>query len=103
MKKIIFYLAFFLGGYENLLGMDLEKTEAVRSASGLIKQCLSTDPNMLAYCRGYVDSAIHTWKLMTACKSQVNSNQSFCAGAKAAQKAIQKAVKTWESKFLDTD
>lgn len=92
-KIVIFYLAFFLGGYESLLGMDLAKAEAGRSSSELIKLCSSTDSNMVAYCEGYIDSAMHTWKFMTACASKTNNNQSFCAGAKSAQKAIQEALK----------
>lgn len=93
MKKIIiFYLTLFLGGYESLNGMDLEKSGTVRSASELIKLCSSTESNMKTYCEGYIESAIYTWKLITACASQNKSEQSFCRGAKSAQKTIQKVL-----------
>jgi len=94
LKKIVtFYLLVFcVGGYGSLYGMDLEKSGTVRSASELIKLCSSTESNMETYCEGYIESAIYTWKLMTACSSQKKSNQSFCTGAKSAQKSIQKAL-----------
>lgn len=89
MKKIfVLYFMLFLGGF----GMGLEKTEPVRSASELIKICSSTDSEMMNYCEGYIESALYTWKLMTTCASQKQSNQSFCRGAKSAQKSIQKVM-----------
>ena len=93
MKKIlIFYFLLLLGGYKNLFGISLEKSEPVRTASELIKLCSSSNPDMVSYCEGYIESALYSWKLITACSSPIQSNQSFCLGAESAQKAIQKAL-----------
>lgn len=91
LKTTIFFLALFLGVSKSLLGLDLSKAEPVRMASELIELCSSTDTDRLAFCEGYIDGAMHTWKSATACASQAKSNQSFCAGVKSAQEAIGEA------------
>lgn len=85
-KIAIFSLTLLLGGCApSSLEQSLAQAETPRSASDLVSLCTSADADSLAYCKGYIDGATHIWKYWTACASQVEGDQSFCAGVRAAQ------------------
>ncbi|MGW8248477.1 MAG: hypothetical protein ACWGOV_10230 [Acidiferrobacterales bacterium] len=78
--------------WANSLEQNLGLTDDVRSASELVSLCKSTDPDKSAYCKGYMEGATHLWKVQKACASAIRRDQSFCAGAKAANELVSKTL-----------
>ena len=93
-KITIFSLTFLLNAcWAGSLEKELALTEDWRLASELVGLCTSSEPQRLAYCEGYIESAAHFWKLQTACPSLKKSDMLYCAGAKDANEKISKALK----------
>jgi hypothetical protein len=87
----VFGLILSLGEcWASSLEQGLGLTGEMRSASELVGLCTSTDKDRMAYCKGYIEGAIQSWKWQTARASIRPSDQSYCAGRNAARDLAEK-------------
>jgi len=80
-----------------------------QSSAEFLRWCKSIDTNKREFCEGYIDGMSYVWRVVTACESTRNSDQSFCAGVMTARERIQNLRQTCEDcdyerqKQLDQD
>ena len=63
VKLTVFFFLFILGVNGRLYALELSDAEFGRATSEFINLCASTEVERLAYCEGYIDGALHFWKL----------------------------------------